>query len=437
MQNLQLSLFYDLQALILSSNFYRKYFLIFSSLKLDSFPDKNYGIGCTGYSRHAILKAFIVKHLEEIKSIPRLIEFLDAHPILTEMCGFKMGRLPNESVFYRFLKSTKNSDLQDIYIAINRELIKKDILSLDTFIFDSKPIMAATKENNFKNPRRNTKNKNKKPKRNPNAALSYYSYQTVSGKKNNFIFFWGYRTHVIVSKEGIPLVEKTLPNNVSDEQAAKKLIRKLKRLYGFKKNSLFIGDAAYDVRDFYNFIVNTMKGTPFIPLNPRNKKNDKTFGPNGRPLCNANLEMASNGSWTEGLRTKLKFRCPLKLNSKLIDKYPNGCPVNHPRFIEKPAYGCTKYLDITNDPRSRAPRDTNLYKKTYNLRQTVEQYFSRLGNREAEQTTLYTLKAIQNQITVAHLSMSLVAYAAAILMNRPDKIRSLRTFAQEPLPKAA
>ena len=53
-----------------------------------------------------------------------------------------------------------------------------------------------------------TKNKNKKPKRNPNAALSYYSYQTVSGKKNNFIFFWGYRTHVIVSKEDIITIEK-------------------------------------------------------------------------------------------------------------------------------------------------------------------------------------------------------------------------------------
>ncbi|MBU4212576.1 MAG: hypothetical protein KKD33_08325, partial [Verrucomicrobia bacterium] len=45
------------------------------------------------------------------------------------------------------------------------------------------------------------------------ATLSYYSYQQVDGKKDNFIFFWGYRTHVIVSKEGIPLVSVTLPNN--------------------------------------------------------------------------------------------------------------------------------------------------------------------------------------------------------------------------------
>jgi hypothetical protein len=40
---------------------------------------------------------------------------------------------------------------------------------------DSKPVLAATREKNFKNPSRNTKNKAKKPKRNPAATLGYYS----------------------------------------------------------------------------------------------------------------------------------------------------------------------------------------------------------------------------------------------------------------------
>ncbi len=104
MLNFQLSLFYDLQYFIQNSGFYRKYFLLFKSLDLSHVPDRNLGRGCTGHSRHAIIKALIVKHLEEIKSIPRLIEFLDAHPVLTEMCGFHIGALPDESQFYRFLK---------------------------------------------------------------------------------------------------------------------------------------------------------------------------------------------------------------------------------------------------------------------------------------------------------------------------------------------
>ena len=62
MQNFQLSLFYDLQAIIQTSNFHKKYYLLFNSLDLSAFPDKNYGLGRTGYSRHAMLKAFIVKH---------------------------------------------------------------------------------------------------------------------------------------------------------------------------------------------------------------------------------------------------------------------------------------------------------------------------------------------------------------------------------------
>lgn len=73
MQNFQLSLFYDLQMLIQSSNFYRKYYSLFNALnsefiELSNIHNKNYGVGRTGYSRHAMIRAFIVKHLEEIKN---------------------------------------------------------------------------------------------------------------------------------------------------------------------------------------------------------------------------------------------------------------------------------------------------------------------------------------------------------------------------------
>lgn len=116
MNNFQLSVFYDYDMLLKISNFYRTYDALFSALDLSGFPGINTDVGRTGYSRHAILRALIVKHREEIKSIPRLIEFLDANPILTEMCGFKMGCLPDESQFYRFLKKTPNKILQNIHI---------------------------------------------------------------------------------------------------------------------------------------------------------------------------------------------------------------------------------------------------------------------------------------------------------------------------------
>jgi len=122
MFHFQFSLFYDLQLLIQTSNFYRKYFLLFKSLDLSSIQDKNHGTGRTGYSRHAMIRAFIVKHLEQIKSVPALIDFLDSHPALTEMCGFNMGSLPDTSQFYRFLSRTNNSLLQDLHHSIIKEL---------------------------------------------------------------------------------------------------------------------------------------------------------------------------------------------------------------------------------------------------------------------------------------------------------------------------
>jgi hypothetical protein len=436
MQQILLPLFYNLQHIIRASNFYRKYHLIFQSLDLSSIRDTNTGVGRTGYSRHAMLRAFIVKHLEGIKSVPRLIEFLDAQPVLTEMCGFDMGCLPDESQFYKFLTSTNTSLIENLHHAVNKKLIAKKVVSLTHFLIDSKPVMAATRENNFKNPHRNSRNKDKLPHRNPSATLSYYSYQVINGKKDNFIFFWGYHTHVIVSKEGIPLVSVTLPNNFTDAKIAHKIIKKLKRIYGLKKDAFFIADAAYDERELYNFIINQLKCQAFIPINPRNQQTPKTFGPHGCPLCDANLEMASAGTWTENLRMRAKFRCPIKTSRSFAKQYPHGCPVQHISFSVGKAYGCTKYLNITDDARSRVPRDSAFFKQTFALRTEIERYFSRLGDREVEQTTHYKLRTIRNQMAIAHLSMSLVASAAAILLERPERIRCFRTFAASDQPQA-
>ena len=165
MDNFQYSLFYNLQTFIESSPLYRKYYFLFKALDLSNINDKNVGVGCTGFSRRAILRALIVKNLEGIQSIPRLVEYLENYPVIAEMCGFNMlKKLPDETQFYRFLKHTKHSELEKIHHKINQVLIDQGIISTDTFILDSKPILAASKENNLKNPQRNTSNKKKHQK---------------------------------------------------------------------------------------------------------------------------------------------------------------------------------------------------------------------------------------------------------------------------------
>jgi hypothetical protein len=123
-----------------------------------------------------------------------------AVPVTVELCDFDIRTsLPDESQFYRFFKTTNNSWLQQIYYRINNKLIEQDVIAIDTFIMDSKPVLAATKDNNLKNHNRKTTNKEKQPKRNLTTTLSYYSYQTINGTKKNQLFYWGYRTPVIVT----------------------------------------------------------------------------------------------------------------------------------------------------------------------------------------------------------------------------------------------
>lgn len=425
-----LPLFYCLQSVINSSNTLRKYNAIFKALQLKDFPNRRYGRGRTGYSRHAMLRALIVMHLERIRFVTQLIDYLDANPVLAEMCGFTPGSLPDESQFYRFLKETPNSQIQNLLHQAAKKLICDGSISNEIFIFDSKPVLAATKHNNPKNPNRKLKKDAGPPKRNPQATLSYYSYQllddgTDSHKK--FTYFWGYRTHVIINQDGLPLVEITEPNNRTDAQIAQKLIKKLVRIYGSVKGKIFIGDAAYDVKDIYNLIVEQLKAQAFIPINPRNQKQRPEDGLQecGSPVCPAGLTMKYTGKCLETKRCRLKYRCPIKAGRKVDKSFTDKCPINDRHFA---GYGCTKYIDVTNDARARVPRESESFKATFNKRIAVEQYFARFGDRFVEQTNHYQLRSVKNQITIGHLSLVLVA-AAAVALGRAEKIRCWRTFA--------
>jgi hypothetical protein len=432
---MQLSLFYDYQSMLDSSSFYRKYDAIFQAVELaiSHSSSQEAALGRKGYGFTGFTKALVYKHQQSIKSVPELLRDLESRPIIAEMCGFLHGKLPDDSRFYEFLKKTNNSKFQEILHASGKILEANKAISLDVLIADSKPVKANTKHNNPKNPNRSL-NKHKKIKRNPKATLSYYSYSkqpTEAGFSKKFTFFWGYRTHVLISAEGIPLVEITKPNNITDDKIAKKLLNKLVRVYGQKKGRTFIADSGYDSRELYDFIVKQIKAKPYIPINPRNKQPDKVLGKNGCPLCKAGLEMKSGGISPDGKRVRKKFRCPIKAATKKETlKLPKNCPVNNRKFIEGARYGCTAYIDVTNDARAQVPRESPEYKAIYNQRTEVERYFARLGDREAERTNHYEYRSIQNQMTIAHLSLSLTALAAVAILNNSKKLRATKTLAE-------
>jgi len=419
----QKSIFINSDYAIMNSLTLRSYNEMFNVLNLSAIPERMHNKGNKGYSRHAIIRALIVKTREHIESIPRLIGYLDGNPIMAELCGFPFNKFPDPSQFYRFLKNFKYSQLENILFSTNKKLIDFGAITMDTFIIDSKPVLAATRENNPKNSDRNLTDKEKKPKRNHDATLGYFSKAPDSSTS----FFWGYRNHVIVTKEGIVLLELLLKNNISDADVAMMLINKLKRIYGFKKGSLFIADAAYDVNKLYDLIIDSLKCQAFIPINPRSAKEPHTLGFNGRPLCDAGLEMASDGQWFEKSRNTIKHKyiCPIKASKLFAKEYPKGCPADNPKFE---GYGCTKYYSERNTARTSVPRDSAEYTSKYAQRIVVEQYFARLGSIEAYQTTHYSIKTVKNQMTIAHITLSLIALAA-VTINKKEKIRCYRTFA--------
>jgi len=158
----------------------RSYLAMFKVLDLSAIPDRKDNLGNEGYSQHAMIRAFIVKSREHIESIPRLIDYLDGNPILAEMCGFPNGKLPHSSQFYRFNANTKHTLIENLFYSINKKLVEQGVIHLDTFIMDSKPVLASTPENNLKNSDRNLTDKEKIPKRNPQATLCYLANPPIT-----------------------------------------------------------------------------------------------------------------------------------------------------------------------------------------------------------------------------------------------------------------
>jgi len=374
-----------------------KYYTLFEYLDLSHIKDHNKGIGCSGYSTHSMIKAFIVKTLERIPSIPELIWRLQNEPYLSKyVLGFKTT-IPDASQFYRFLKKFHTSEIEHLITNINKVTFKLLNKKIETVIIDSKPIKANTKENNPKNFNHNLSGKNKKPKRNKQATLSYFSSTNDVNGIQKVLFFWGYRIHIIFGGDGetqLPLVFKLYPNNVTDNIAAENLFSKLKRYYNIIKQDelILIADKGYDAYNVYHKFYELFKGKEVIPTNIRNTKNTD----NKIPVCKANYEMKYGGSWYDSIehRTRFKFVCPIK---------NNDCT------YRKSDYGCTKYLQIRDELPGKLYPHQQLFKKLYPKRFGIEQYNSVLQHLGQETPNHFKRKSIENTILFAILGTVLIA----------------------------
>lgn len=396
----------------------RYYRAIFKNLDLSSIPEYLPSVcGPKGYSRHALLKSFIVMKLESINLITELRYFLQNHHSVAKLCGFQS--LPSYSVFQRYIKNVDNNLLTHIMNELVKISIKLGFVKTENIAIDSTPIFANTKYNNPKCFSKHKFSKKKHPKSDKDCALGIHSANNEDAKKN-YKFFWGYKNTIVCDVDsGLPIYEKTATANVSDYTETVDILTIVNEEFNIKGCN-FIADKGYDTKNIHNFVRFDLKGFAYIAQNKRNTKKPR-LTPEGHMMCDAGLIMRPNGKQYFMDRTKYKYICPFRRSSD--DK---ACPCGHKKYFNgKKHRGCTKYVTVGCDYRSSIDTTSAKFKKIYALRTESERLNSRIKSLEIEHPMVRNISSIKNFNTLASICV-LLSSLVAINLEQFNKLNCIK-----------
>jgi hypothetical protein len=400
--------------------------ILFDNLKADHL-DSAYSTGRKPFSRQSLLKAIIFKNLNSLPTLSDLTIALKNNPSAAIRCGFNILKpLPSVKRFSEFLREKDNAALQKIRIQLVHELISLELIKGNYLSIDSCSIPAKVRENNLKTNVKDRFNKEQFCKGNPDARLGVMV--TFSKSKKEISYFWGYRNHVVIdAKEELPVWEITKPANVQDSVMFIPVFKLIQKTFQFNVHAV-MADSIYDNASILNYIITSLKAKPRIAQNPRNTKNppERNFSKAGNPLCEANLEMLGHGTFYDKIqnRWRRKWICPIYHSKKFTKKF-FVCPVFHPKFFSQK--GCYVYVRVDDDIRKQIDYGSTSFKKDYNMRTSSERVFSRLLSICMQNPPVIGLKATANFVTIAHITVLLVALTAA-KSNSKDKIRFIKSF---------
>lgn len=382
----------------------------------DYLPSK---FGPKGYSRHALLRAFIVMKCEKFAMITELKDFLDNNLKIAHLCGFDiMKPLPSYTVLQRFIKELPNEILKEIFKNQVSSLKDLGAISSEFTSFDSTPIKANTKQNNPKSFAKNKFKKSNQPKSDKDCRLGVHTASNEITEKN-YEYYWGYKNFVLCDAiSGLPIDEMTTTAEKADISMQIPFLTKTKEWFNLD-GTYFIADKGFDSKDNHNFIKNELHGLAFIARNKRGTKEPETL-PAGNPICEAGLAMHKDGRQYLKDSIKQKFCCPFRTS-----KDDTKCSCNHPKYINgKKNRGCIKYKSIGTDYRASIDTKSLFFKKIYSLRTESERYNSRLKNLNLEDASVRNFDSISNLNTLGHICL-LTSALVAIRLGQHDKTKSL------------
>ena len=377
--------------------------------------------GRKGFSKEALLCAFIVMKCEGFSQITDLVDYLNNNLIIAHYCGFNiMKRLPSYWTFDRFVRDIDNAVLKELMQSQVLKLYERGVLDASFIGLDSTPIAANTAQNNPKSFQKNKFSKDHQPKADPDCRLGVHTASNQYSEKN-YAFYWGYKSHVLVDCiSGLPLYEMTTTANIHDSSVALNVLSKANAFLPLHECT-FIGDKGYDAKAIYNTVKTVYCGDCVIPLNPRGTKKPKTL-PAGNIICEAGLAMHKAGKDRSGGRCRQKFCCPFKRS-----KDDAACTRNHPRYHNgKKNRGCTKYITLPDDYRLSIDRTCIAFKSVYALRTECERYNSRFKAAGQERLWVRSFTAAQNISSIAHIALLAVA-AAAVITQSKQSCRCLKS----------
>jgi hypothetical protein len=394
---------------------------------LPGLPALKTGSGRPPVSRDSLLRALVYKTLRRLDTLCALVFDLRNNEGVAAALGFSPDvRVPSVERFSSFLRDYPNEELQKIRVRLVEKLRGMQVIGGSILSIDSAPVVAPLKENNLKTSLKRMRfKKDEAPTGDPDAGLGIICHYPAPNRKE-VAYFWGYRNHVMTdSISELPVWEVTYPADVGDLKPGRDALTWASEAFDGAIEAV-TADAEYDAESILAYIINELNAKAVVPANPRNRHNDEYSIRQNHVYCSADLPMANKGKSTDrstGITYRI-YSCPLYWRKKMQSQYL-FCPVQHPKYFSQK--GCNVLIRLTPTVRSQMEYGTQKFIEVYNRRSSSERVFSRLLAVTAQEPSVRGLNATRNHITIAHISVLLVA-AAAHTEGHDDKLRFVRTF---------
>lgn len=424
------------------------------------------------YKLSSILSALILMQIFHISTNSLLRIFLIFSSEIRDFCGF-YDSIPDESYFSRFKRDFEENitdlfnsmvpKVIDICDKINISLPKnspyKDLNTM--LIYDTSGLKPKVKENNPKTLASEiNKQKAYAKATNQNEYNAYaiaYKNMTKSAFANpnikldfvNGHFGYFYKFGILTNGLGIPLSinffdedfystvqkdfetpedQKYAYDNASLKSVINPFISSIESESNFKFNS-FLGDSEFDSYENFGLLKQLKFKKVFIPLNPRNQKNQKhndlEFNTQGIPLCPLTQEpfKAEGRCGGKNRSERFKFTCPKSFRDKTGKCY-HTCET--PCTTSKSGRMTYVYPDKDFRLYPGIQRNSDEWIKTYKIRTVIERQISCLKFNPCIQSpntvNTATMRVDLYLTAISKLINVIVAYA----LNNPQYIRTIR-----------